>query len=90
MDQKDCIEVDKKIGLKLNRIKGQIEGIQNMLTDKRDCIEVINQIQAIRAALSGVAQDILLVESQKCIKEKNTTKQIKDLELLVNKFFKIN
>lgn len=36
---------------RLRRVEGQIRGIQQMLTDKRECRDVVNQISAASKAL---------------------------------------
>ncbi|MBK5286928.1 MAG: metal-sensitive transcriptional regulator [Acidimicrobiia bacterium] len=39
---------------RLRRIEGQVRGIQQMLTDSRDCREVVTQIAAANKALEQV------------------------------------
>jgi DNA-binding FrmR family transcriptional regulator len=36
---------------RLNRIEGQVRGIRQMITDDRYCIDILHQVQAVRAAL---------------------------------------
>ena len=43
---------------KLNRIAGQIEGIKKMITDHRDCTEVLTQLRAVRSALKTVEANV--------------------------------
>jgi DNA-binding FrmR family transcriptional regulator len=43
----------KKVCLsRLNRIEGQIRGLAKMVEDDRYCIDVVNQLQAVTAALA--------------------------------------
>lgn len=52
--------IDKENTLKrLNRIEGQVRGIKKMIEEERYCIEVLQQMQAIKAALSKVEDAIL-------------------------------
>ena len=44
---------------RLRRIEGQVRGLQKMITDQRYCIDVINQMDAIAAALRRVQSDML-------------------------------
>jgi DNA-binding FrmR family transcriptional regulator len=44
---------------RLNRIAGQVKGVGKMVEDDRYCIDVLTQIQAIRAALSKVETELL-------------------------------
>jgi len=40
---------------RLARIEGQVRGVQKMVADERYCIDVLQQISAIQAALNKVA-----------------------------------
>ncbi len=44
---------------RLARIEGQVRGLGRMVAEERYCIEVLTQIQAVEAALSGVALSLL-------------------------------
>ena len=60
--------IDKKNTIKrLNRIEGQVRGISKMIEEERYCIDVLQQIQAIKAALSKVENAILKDHSNTCV-----------------------
>ncbi|HJT70793.1 MAG TPA: metal-sensitive transcriptional regulator [Terriglobales bacterium] len=44
---------------RLRRIEGQIRGLQQMIRDKRPCLDVINQASAAVAAIRRVQSDML-------------------------------
>lgn len=44
---------------RLRRIEGQVRGLQQMISDQRYCIDVINQMDAIVAAVRRVQSDML-------------------------------
>ncbi|MGI9075435.1 MAG: metal-sensitive transcriptional regulator [Bryobacteraceae bacterium] len=44
---------------RLRRIEGQIRGLQQMIQNQRYCLDVMNQIEAITAALRRVEGDML-------------------------------
>lgn len=44
---------------RLGRIEGQVRGIARMVEDDRYCIDVLNQLLAVRAALKKVEAAIL-------------------------------
>jgi CsoR family transcriptional regulator, copper-sensing transcriptional repressor len=52
---------------RLNRIEGQVRGIVRMLEDDRYCIDVLHQIQAIKAALARAESEILKGHAANCI-----------------------
>jgi len=44
---------------RLARIEGQVRGVSKMIQEDRYCIDVVRQVQAIKAALSGLEQLVL-------------------------------
>jgi DNA-binding FrmR family transcriptional regulator len=58
---------DPKLISRLNRIEGQVRGISKMVADGRYCIDILTQLQAVRAALTKVESAILQDHLGKCI-----------------------
>jgi DNA-binding FrmR family transcriptional regulator len=52
---------------RLNRIEGQVRGLMRMIEEDRYCIEVITQIDAVRAALGRVEDQILQDHVAHCV-----------------------
>src|SRR5436305_9946720 len=52
---------------RLKRIEGQVRGVQGMVEDDRDCIDVLTQISAIQAALGKVALGLLDDHARHCV-----------------------
>lgn len=52
---------------RLNRIEGQVRGIQKMVEDDKYCIDILTQIGAAQAALDKVAIELLRDHTRKCI-----------------------
>lgn len=44
---------------RLRRIEGQVRGLQQMISDKRYCVDVGHQIDAVIAALRRVQSDMI-------------------------------
>jgi DNA-binding FrmR family transcriptional regulator len=63
------MEQDAKSKLlnRLNRIEGQVRGIVRMVDDDRYCIDVLTQVQAVRAALVRVETEMLKSHLGHCI-----------------------
>ena len=59
--------VSNKVLKNLNRVEGQVRGIAKMVEEDRYCIDVINQVRAVRAALDKVEQEILHDHLQHCV-----------------------
>lgn len=60
-------EHDPKLISRLNRIEGQVRGIARMVVEGRYCIDILTQLQAVRAALTKVETAILQDHMGKCI-----------------------
>lgn len=61
---------------RLKRIQGQINGIIKMYEENRDCLEINQQIAAVRNALSEVSLNMLEKESENCIVNNDKNKLI--------------
>jgi DNA-binding FrmR family transcriptional regulator len=60
-------ETRKNARSRLARIEGQVRGLVRMVDDDRYCIDVITQIQAVRAALARVEHLVLQDHVGHCI-----------------------
>jgi DNA-binding FrmR family transcriptional regulator len=58
---------DPKLIARLSRIEGQVRGVARMVEEERYCIDVLDQIQAIKAALKKVEEQILKSHSAHCV-----------------------
>jgi len=54
---------------RLNRIEGQVRGIARMVEEDRYCIDVLTQLQAVRAALAKVETEMLRDHLGHCIED---------------------
>ena len=52
---------------RLSRIEGQVRGISKMVDEGRYCIDVLTQVQAVRAALAKVETTMLRDHLGHCI-----------------------
>jgi DNA-binding FrmR family transcriptional regulator len=53
------LEVREDLIRRLRKIEGQTQGIQRMVEEGRDCREVLNQLESVRAATLRVSQELL-------------------------------
>jgi len=60
-------KADPALLSRLSRIEGQVRGITRMVEEERYCIDVLNQIQAIKAALKKVEEEILKGHAAHCV-----------------------
>ena len=58
---------DRKLIARLSRIEGQVRGIARMVEEDRYCIDILNQMQAIKSALRKVEEEILKGHAAHCV-----------------------
>lgn len=54
---------------RLSRIKGQVEGVERMINEKRYCPDIVNQIKAIRSALRSLEANIIEGHMHHCVNQ---------------------
>jgi DNA-binding FrmR family transcriptional regulator len=52
---------------RLNRIAGQVAGIQRMVDEDRYCVDVLTQIAAVRSALDALGVELLARHVESCV-----------------------
>ncbi len=86
----------KNTDMKLNRlrrIEGQVRGIAKMVEEDRYCIEILQQVQAVRAALAKVESQILKDHAACCVSEAiasgDSDEQKRKFDELIDLFAKV-
>lgn len=54
---------------RLRRIEGQVRGVAQMVEDDRYCIDILTQVQAVKAALGRAESEILKRHAGCCVAE---------------------
>jgi DNA-binding FrmR family transcriptional regulator len=60
-------EVREKILARTKRIAGQVAGIQRMIEQDRYCVDILNQISALRSALDALGVVLLTNHVENCV-----------------------
>ncbi|HPU39817.1 MAG TPA: metal-sensitive transcriptional regulator [Microthrixaceae bacterium] len=67
MTERGYTATKEQLQSRLSRIEGQVRGVKGMVDDDRYCIDVLTQINAIRAALDKVALGLLDGHVRHCL-----------------------
>ena len=59
----------------MKRIAGQVAGIQRMVAEDRYCVDILNQISAVRSALDALGVELLSNHVECCVVGRGTEKQ---------------
>ncbi len=83
--------VNSKYITRLKRSEGQLRGIQKMIEEERDCIDIITQLSAVRSSVDRVIELLITENLMECINnptensEEHKKKIEKAIQYLVKK-----
>jgi DNA-binding FrmR family transcriptional regulator len=60
-------EIREKVLARVKRIAGQVAGVERMIEQDRYCVDVLNQISAIRSALDALGVELLTNHLETCV-----------------------
>jgi DNA-binding FrmR family transcriptional regulator len=60
-------ESRRKVRSRINRIAGQVAGIQRMVEEDRYCVDILGQIAAVRSALDALGIELLTRHIDSCM-----------------------
>ncbi|MEO8767323.1 MAG: metal-sensitive transcriptional regulator [Nitrosospira sp.] len=85
------VQPDKEALIRrLNRIEGQVRGVNKMILEDRYCVDILNQVSALQSALDAVAMLLLENHTHGCmqgaIKSGKGNEAIDELMTVVRKF----
>ena len=79
----------------LNKIEGQIRGVQKMVQEKRYCVDIITQIHSVIGALNRVEDEIFKKHIDNCVvnalqgkSESEKQKKVNEIVELISRFRK--
>jgi len=72
----------------LRRIEGQVRGIHQMIENKRYCMDIVNQIKAIKSSLNRVETKVLEKHLRSCVTQALNKKEMEEKISELVKVFK--
>jgi DNA-binding FrmR family transcriptional regulator len=60
-------DTKKRVSTRMRRIAGQVTGIERMLAEDRYCVDILQQIAAIRSALEAVGVELITSHLESCV-----------------------
>ena len=88
-------KTNPKLSARLARIEGQVRGVERMVEDGRYCIDILNQLQAVKAALRRVEEELLKGHAAHCVAHaiksgdaRDQTKKFAELVELMSRYGK--
>lgn len=72
------------IAKRVNRIIGQLRGIEKMVGHKRECGDILQQVSAVKKAIDGLSKEIVVSDICRLIPKEETRKVSQMLERAIN------
>ncbi len=69
---------------RINRIIGQLKGIQKMLEAKRDCSEILQQMSAVKKAIDSLSKEVVISDICKLVPKNKVNKVERMMERAIN------
>ncbi|HFI0676182.1 TPA: metal-sensitive transcriptional regulator [Streptococcus suis] len=57
----------KKMINRLKRAEGQLRGIQKMIEEEQECIDIVTQLSAVRSSINSMMGMVIAQKVQDCI-----------------------
>ncbi|MGB8353876.1 MAG: metal-sensitive transcriptional regulator [Chthoniobacteraceae bacterium] len=70
-------EEREALRLRLRKISGQLNGIDRMLAEDRDCAEILNQLVSARRSIKSLSEKLIHNHTQHCINHARTHAEAK-------------
>jgi len=79
---------------RLNRIEGQVRGVQRMVNEEAYCVDVLTQIASVVSALEKVGTILLKDHIEHCVREsiahgEEADEKIEELTAAVERFLRV-
>jgi CsoR family transcriptional regulator, copper-sensing transcriptional repressor len=75
--------------VRLKRISGQIEGIERMVAEGRYCLDIVNQIRSVIAAIKSVESLVLERHLKHCVHDAISAKNEAEVEGKINELLNL-
>ena len=72
--------LDKRIG----RILGQLRGIQKMVKENRDNVEILQQVSAVKKAIDGLSKEIIFLYIERSLEPDKAKELRKTIERAID------
>ncbi len=86
-------EIAKEVAVRMNKVVGQLQGIQKMVEEDRYCVDILIQLSSAVGALSRIEDLVMRQHLEHCVaeamasgKEKEKEKKIDEVMEVVSRF----
>jgi DNA-binding FrmR family transcriptional regulator len=62
-------QAQKAMLARMRRIEGQAKGVQRMISEDRDCLEILNQLASLRSAAYSASVELTEHYAMQCVRD---------------------
>ena len=62
-------QAQKAMLARMRRIEGQARGVQRMISEDRDCLEILNQLSSLRSAAYSASVELTEQYAMQCVRD---------------------
>lgn len=74
---------------RLHRIRGQLDGIEKMIDERRYCPDIIMQVRAAAKALEAIETEIMKTHVHGCVRTAVRSRDEKEITAKINEIMKL-
>ncbi|HEM2826100.1 TPA: metal-sensitive transcriptional regulator [Streptococcus suis] len=71
----------KKMINRLKRAEGQLRGIQKMIEEEQECIDIVTQLSAVRSSINSMMGLVIAQKVQDCIENPSDNPELQEARL---------
>ncbi|HFI0043690.1 TPA: metal-sensitive transcriptional regulator [Streptococcus suis] len=71
----------KKMINRLKRAEGQLRGIQKMIEEEQECIDIVTQLSAVRSSINSIMGLVIAQKVQDCIENPSVNPEEQEARL---------
>lgn len=72
------------INSRINRIIGQLRGVEKMIAKERDCSDILQQISALKKAIDGLSKEIVVSDICRFVPKNKSEKVEKMMDRIIS------
>ena len=75
--------------VRLKKVEGQVRGIQNMIKERRYCMDLLSQIRAVTGAMHKIESGILESHLEHCVNDAISSKISEDSSVKIKEIIRL-
>lgn len=75
------MQCDPKLLNRLKRAEGQLRGIQKMMDEEKECVDIVTQLSAVRSSIDRIMGLIVAENLKQCLNNPNENPEVQNQKI---------